>query len=72
MDKTPMVPIPWDGARAEFSLRDWFAGQALAGLTAKHGVSEWGWTKTDTPDHPMYVEAYRLADGMLAAREAKP
>ena len=45
------------------SLRDWFAGQALAGLTAD-------------PDMPTFHKcaeiAYACADAMLAAREVKP
>lgn len=54
---------------AGMTLRDWFAGQALAGVVisgvrresepgdGKHGLS--GWAET----------AYLLADAMLAARE---
>lgn len=49
------------------TLRDWFAGQALAGLTPADGY---------TPDHkdtlPMIVDlavnAYQIADAMIAAR----
>ena len=26
----PIIPIPWTGAVPEMTLRDWFAGQALA------------------------------------------
>lgn len=50
------------------SLRDWFAGQALAGLLANSEITE----------HPSYSrdgavgEAFHIADAMLAAREAKP
>lgn len=47
------------------SLRDWFAGQAMTGLlagaysdTCRHNLRE-------VPD-----EAYKVADAMLAAREA--
>lgn len=39
------------------SLRDWFAGQALAGLTAEY----------DSSDAPR--QAYRYADEMLATRK---
>ena len=43
------------------SLRDWFAGQALAGMVVDpvtyDGLAE---------------EAYRLADAMLAARKPRP
>ncbi len=45
------------------TLRDWFAGQALAGLTAD-------------PDMPTFHKcaeiAYACADAMLRAREVKP
>lgn len=50
------------------TLRDWFAGQALTGLTPTDGY---------TPDHkdtqPMImdlaVNAYQIADAMIAARK---
>ena len=47
------------------SLRDYFAGQALAGLCA----SQWGGLqKVDT-----FVErSFEMADAMLKAREVKP
>ena len=48
------------------TLRDWFAGQALAGLLANVGF-----TGEVTYDGLAY-DAYRIADAMLAAREAKP
>lgn len=47
------------------SLRDWFAGQALAGLASNctdAGLSTW------LPDS-IAVRAYDYADAMLAARE---
>ena len=46
------------------SLRDWFAGQALAGLLAQTPTAE---------SAAMFArESYVCADAMLAAREAKP
>lgn len=45
------------------TLRDWFAGQALAGMT---GNSENGGLLSTVA-----FDAYRFADAMLAAREAK-
>ena len=42
------------------SLRDWFAGQALAGLL--------GSRVAPAPWDQWALEAYRLADAMLAAR----
>lgn len=44
------------------SLRDWFAGQALAGLTP--AATEHDWTLKELADH-----TYRLADAMLEARK---
>jgi len=65
----PLDPYPSDGVGYEgMSLRDWFAGQALAGWLASYG---------DTPKHPATVDgkgdavaanSYALADAMLAAR----
>ena len=45
--------------RPGMSLRDWFAGQALAGLCTK--------PHQDAVSHPK--QAYEVADAMLAARE---
>ena len=48
------------------SLRDWFAGQAMAGLLA-HPVESPGTTWM------IYAhDAYGIADAMLKARESKP
>ena len=47
------------------SLRDWFAGQALAGLLAKYFLNKPEDQKTTTQ------MAYQLADAMLTER-AKP
>lgn len=48
------------------TLRDWFAGQALAGLLANpDGRRSWG--NADWAD-----EAFDQADAMLKAREPKP
>ena len=43
------------------TLRDWFAGHALAGLAATNAQS--------SPEH-YALAAYMMADAMLAAREA--
>lgn len=45
------------------TLRDWFAGQALAGLC--NGAHGYGAENTA-------AEAYSVADAMLAARKEKP
>lgn len=68
-DGGPAFPIPdvvtaseqlWESGAPGMSLRDWFAGQALAGLLAK--------TVTNCPDAPVAIRAYGLADAMLRAR----
>ena len=48
------------------TLRDYFAGQALAGLWANPREDYAGTTREDKA-----VESYRQADAMLAAREGK-
>jgi hypothetical protein len=74
-DGGPAFPLaastgdPRDGTYCQngMSLRDWFAGQALAGMMGSHAL----------PDHPQYwdwlsgvaVTPYRIADKMLAERE---
>jgi len=47
------------------SLRDWFAGQALAGLLTQPAEIEFG------PGH-FAKASYKMADAMLAAREVQP
>jgi hypothetical protein len=43
------------------SLRDWFAGHALAGLVAQD-------SEADCPPEILSEEAYELADAMLAEK----
>jgi hypothetical protein len=68
-DGGPAFPLnasdAWGGPVQGMSLRDWFAGQALAGLMAE---------PTDTPvATAKYARAaYIMADAMLKAREVKP
>ena len=45
------------------TLRDFFAGQALAGIAARHSARSYE-SEVD--------EAFKYADAMLAARSAKP
>lgn len=54
----------WPG----MTLRDWFAGHALAGLI--QGYSTAYGSPTSAPDE-VVVEAYGYADAMLRAREGK-
>lgn len=68
-DGGPAHPTPWsreeDGyVNPGMSLRDWFAGQALAGILAR-GVS------SSTSDQKIAEAAYAIADTMLGARAAK-
>lgn len=51
-------------ARDGMSLRDYFAGQALAGLCANTNY-DWSWEESAR-------QSYRAADAMLKAREVKP
>ena len=53
------------------SLRDWFAGQALAGDLASQSI-EVGYYTGENWQKEAARNAYRLADAMLAARKAKP
>ena len=51
----------WPG----MTLRDWFAGQALAGMVA-------GSRGLDITIEQFATESYSLADAMLAERERRP
>jgi hypothetical protein len=71
-DGGPAFPMSYDNSLAYtypshqgMTLRDWFAGQALAGMCA---VSVPRSTKAET----FADSAYVLADEMLKAREVKP
>jgi len=65
-DNPPAFPRPGfeqpAGMQDGMTLRDWFAGQALAGLLA-HASGE--------DPHKAPEMAYRLADAMLAEREKR-
>jgi hypothetical protein len=56
------------GELQAISLRDWFAGQALAGnWSGRESDKEY-----DSTVERVAANAYRIADAMLAARERKP
>lgn len=56
------------------SLRDYFAGQALAGFCGNPAIfaanTRSGWTLVNCSDKQLAEHAYTMADVMLAAREA--
>lgn len=53
------------------TLRDWFAGQALAGIVAEPGLPSHAGNAAGLATS--YAgDAYRMADAMLAARVAQP
>ena len=57
-------PMRGDLTEWGMTLRDWFAGQALAGIWACPTISgDW---------HDLADEAYKTADAMLAARNTLP
>lgn len=60
----PAFPVPGDQPHVQMngmSLRDWFAGQALAGLYAS-------WPH-DCDQHGLAHDAYLAADAMMKARQ---
>lgn len=74
----PAFPIPqrdderWDGGHPDgMTLRDWFAGQALAGAVANldgpRAISDA--MSGINPSETLAVGCYAIADAMLAERE---
>jgi len=66
-----------DGGHPGMSLRDWFAGQALAGLCANSGgpiqANDYnGWSLVNCKERDVALMACALADAMLAARALAP
>ncbi len=62
-DGGPAFPVYAPGLSNGMSLRDWFAGQALAGIAVRDTV---------LPFEDEAAAAYRYADAMLAARKEPP
>lgn len=78
-DGGPAFPViaQFDVFSSGMTLRDWFAGQALAGLCANsggpfqaNGMSGWG--LVNCGHNTIADQSYLLADALLAAREVKP
>jgi hypothetical protein len=66
-DGGPVCPQPLHPAfdlHVGITLRDWFAGQALAGF-----CSNFGWDAVGCTNEETAVQAYELADAMIAARK---
>lgn len=69
-DGGPVFPIPSAGLRYEgISLRDWFAGQAMAGEFASQGPYG-NWINSRETHAKAAGKAYLAADAMLEARDA--
>jgi hypothetical protein len=68
IDNPPAFPstrITGQANIAGMSLRDWFAGQALAGILAgNHPI-----TRGEAPTEDCAAAAYTMADAMLAERK---
>lgn len=62
-----------EGHSMGMSVRDWFAGQALAGFSANTAIfaanSQNGWDLVNASARDLADRAYWLADAMIAARK---
>lgn len=65
--------MPMCGEYSEWgmSLRDWFAGQALAGDSANSEAGSWGMSVPQSALLERSQLYYRIADAMLAARKER-
>ena len=53
-------------------MRDWFAGQALAGLCASHAHTNSSGYPNNTDDIiQISIDSYKIAEGMLAERQKR-
>lgn len=68
-DGGPAFPVSQNAHEEGMSLRDWFAGQALKGLLAKHGDA--GWCERGEVKSTLGAAqtCYDYADAMLEARK---
>lgn len=71
----PAYPVTFEGGKNNgetpffnegMTLRDWFAGQALTGITAGYWANP---QMGGLSPHAMADEAYQHADAMIAARK---
>lgn len=58
--------FPWGELGGGMTLRDWFAGQALAGILSTNARVYWAGLD---PAASAATVSYRMADAMLKARE---
>jgi len=81
-DGGPAFPVPpkiinhypsgnshWTYASPGMTLREWFAGQALAGETSCQNMQDGVWSPKTFPN--LAERCYLIADAMLAARSQK-
>jgi hypothetical protein len=71
-DGGPAFPPMIKGAPLGMSMRDYFAGQALAGMWSRDDVKANGVEHMPELRDFIANHAYHMADAMLAARKAKP
>jgi hypothetical protein len=53
------------------TLRDYFAAKAMQGMMASEGEENGYWSSDEKSQNMVCVNAYSIADRMLAARETK-
>ena len=66
-DGRPAFPVRWEdmahsNSHHGMTLRDWFAGQALSGMSAHKDSAKWEM-------HEITADCYAYADAMIAARK---
>lgn len=68
----PDIQLAEDDLYSGMSLRDWFAGQALAGLCANPELGKLVLSTEDRPDETLAECAYLAAGAMVKARTKAP